>query len=96
MEQLLASVGLPGELPHTPDQFIYYMNDPSYGYPGGYYVDVTNEYPRLNPYVVRAIRVYPVNGRPSKSNTVVWANDYSACVELQNLLASVPHPSPLR
>jgi hypothetical protein len=96
MERLWAMTSQPNAPVHTPDEFIRYMNDPRYGYPGGYFADVTNEYPGLNPYVVRAIRMSPVNGHPYKGNLMAWANDYGACVELRNRLANAPHPSPLR
>lgn len=92
IEQLYAISGWPGAAPaHTPDELIRDMNS---GGSGKYLVDVTAQYPRLNPDVARAIRVYP----PGTIN--VWASNLGACYQLQARLANIevhtPHPSPFK
>jgi hypothetical protein len=98
IEQLYAISGWPGAVPapHTPDEMINDMNSGGSGY---HLVDVTAQYPRLNPDVARAIRVYPP-GAINGGRINIWASNLGACYELRasfaDTLVRTPHPSPFK
>ena len=56
----------------------------------GYTGNSVPSHPHLNPEVVRAIRIWAPDRDPVIN---LWANNYNACIELQN---SLPRPSPFR
>jgi hypothetical protein len=87
------SSGGPGLMtPHTPDELIWWMNGgPSTGH---HFVDVTAQFPFLNPNVARALELFP------EQTFNVWTNNIGACRELQQRITDMerftPHPSPFK